>query len=242
MNRSAHIAHGLATAATGWWAMIWAAHWLASGSRAFDQAPASTRGSPRLKVELKDVTDEDLPAAPTAEKSSRKRNTGKTYTSYPCAFVSEILALAQQGIPVFPCRLNKAPLTRNGFKDATTDEETIREWWRRYPNALVAIPTGEMSGICVIDIDPDGIEWLDRNREMLEPGMVQHTSRGFHLYYRDPGESRCSIGSIHPGVDVRGDGGYVIAWGFHKMDAEGTLADITELPVPELAYSEAKVH
>ncbi len=39
--------------------------------------------------------------------------------------------LAQRGLPVFPCRADKRPITENGFHDATTDAETIRQWWQQ---------------------------------------------------------------------------------------------------------------
>ena len=53
------------------------------------------------------------------------------------------LEYARKGIPVFPCNpLDKKPLTSHGFKDATTDEAQIQAWWGRWPNAMVAAPTG----------------------------------------------------------------------------------------------------
>ena len=64
------------------------------------------------------------------------------------------LANASAGKPVFPTRADKSPLTANGFKDATTDEHTIRAWWRRWQEAGIGIPTGKASGLLVLDIDP----------------------------------------------------------------------------------------
>src|ERR1700761_5783222 len=54
---------------------------------------------------------------------------------------------------VFPCHLDKSPLTKNGFKDATRDPAQIRTWWSHWPNANIAIATAE-SGIVVLDVDP----------------------------------------------------------------------------------------
>src|SRR5689334_2818362 len=62
-------------------------------------------------------------------------------------------------VPVFPCRwdggprLRKTPLTRNGFKDASCDHTTIRESWTRWPQALIGMPTGKISGFVVLDVD-----------------------------------------------------------------------------------------
>jgi len=47
-------------------------------------------------------------------------------------------------------------LVPNGFKDATTDQETISRWWREYPDAGIGMPTGSKSGMVVIDIDVKG--------------------------------------------------------------------------------------
>src|SRR5215469_4668893 len=48
----------------------------------------------------------------------------------------------------------KHPLTEHGCKDATQVAAQIRAWWRRWPNANVAIATGSRSGIVVVDVDP----------------------------------------------------------------------------------------
>ena len=55
------------------------------------------------------------------------------------------LRYASRGWPVFPVKENKAPYTQRGSRDATTDEATICEWWKRWPSALVSIVTGERS-------------------------------------------------------------------------------------------------
>ena len=47
-----------------------------------------------------------------------------------------------------------AELVPHGFKDATTDLETIWEWWDQYPLANIIVPTGSRSGIWVLDVDP----------------------------------------------------------------------------------------
>jgi len=66
------------------------------------------------------------------------------------------LAYAGHGVPVFLCEPGaKRPLTRNGHWDATTDQRAIGRWWRRWPSANVGVPTGEESGLVVLDVDPD---------------------------------------------------------------------------------------
>jgi hypothetical protein len=66
------------------------------------------------------------------------------------------LPYARRGVPVFPFRtLGKAPLTPNGHLDATREERPVRAWWGRWPFANVGVPTGEKSGLLVLDVDPE---------------------------------------------------------------------------------------
>jgi len=124
--------------------------------------------------------------------------------------------------PIFPCSpLDKKPLTTNGFYDATTDEKTIREWWRRWPNAMVGVPTGSVSGFWVLDLDlddskgKDGIqEWkkISKSHELVLTRVHRTPRGGEHMLFRyDPerpvGSSTDRVGR---GIDTRGDGGYVV--------------------------------
>src|SRR5271156_3703645 len=62
---------------------------------------------------------------------------------------------AHFGFAVFPCRpRGKTPLTDHGYKDASKDPAQIQKWWDRCPDANVAIATGAISRIVVLDIDP----------------------------------------------------------------------------------------
>jgi hypothetical protein len=123
------------------------------------------------------------------------------------------LAYAARGIPVFPCKpRNKKPLTEHGFKDATTEADTIKIWWRRWPLALIGVPTGPASGVDVLDLDvkngKNGFvhvpDWERRSN------IISRTrSGGAHLYFNSDGTIPCTVDNV-PGVDTRGHGGYVI--------------------------------
>ena len=64
------------------------------------------------------------------------------------------LAYAVLGWAVFPCKpRGKEPLTRHGFKDATTDGVVIESWWRRWPDANIGVATGHGT-FCALDVDP----------------------------------------------------------------------------------------
>lgn len=120
----------------------------------------------------------------------------------------------------------KHPLNRNGLRAATTDGTQIADWWRAWPWAGVAIRTGAPSGLVVLDIDPahGGLLSLDeriRSRELtaetLDTLQVCTGGAGRHLYYQHPQTKVPNtsgqlprIGAT-PGLDLRGDGGYIIA-------------------------------
>jgi hypothetical protein len=129
------------------------------------------------------------------------------------------LAYARRDIPVFPCEPGgKAPLTYNGFWDATTDARRIGIWWSRWPGANVGVPTGERSGLLVLDIDPkDGgsasLAELERSSGPLpETAKARTGGGGMHVFFAYPvgEEVRSSAGRLGPGLDVRGEGGYVV--------------------------------
>jgi putative DNA primase/helicase len=143
------------------------------------------------------------------------QHSGGPKTRAPTAPVHHALQLARLGIPVFPCGDNKAPLTSHGHKDATADEAQVRRWWMRYPEALVGVPTGSISRLIAIDIDPAGIDFiLGEYGDVLGTGRQHNTRRGFHYLFRlpDGASIRNSAGKIAKGVDVRAEGGYIIWW------------------------------
>lgn len=133
------------------------------------------------------------------------------------------LELASKGVPVFPCNLDKSPRTTHGYKNATTDPAQIRKWWTRWPDASIGVPTGRASGLLVLDVDlpknengRDGeavLAALEVEHGQLPVTMEARTgSGGRHIFYRYPAdqEVRDSANKIAKGLDVRGEGGYVI--------------------------------
>lgn len=137
------------------------------------------------------------------------------------------LAYAEAGWPVFPCDpLSKRPLAVTGFKSASKSPAEITKLWRRRPDAMVAIPTGEASGVFVVDLDRDDAKGLDGAAEIARLGdlprtISQRTPRGGrHAFLRwNPDRPvRNSAGTIARGVDVRGEGGYVVVSGSVRAD------------------------
>ena len=129
------------------------------------------------------------------------------------------LTLIQTGYTVFPCGDDKRPSCPGGFKAATRDRDELIRLWSDYPGVLVGMPTGPANGTAVLDIDPSHGEagaWCEAHRGMLPPTFSYATRRGGeHLWFRWSEGLRNSEGRIAKGIDVRGDGGYVIYWPAH---------------------------
>lgn len=123
------------------------------------------------------------------------------------------LTYAQRGWCVFPLTpRGKEPLTPNGYLDSTTDPQLLRHWWRRTPDANLGIATGK-SGLAVIDIDStEGAAHWARIENQHGPAntLIAETGRGgLHLIYL--GDIKSTANRIAPGIDTRGDGGYIVA-------------------------------
>lgn len=143
------------------------------------------------------------------------------------------LRYAERGWPVFPvhglkdgkcscgrhCKTpGKHPAIQKGHNAATTDTETIRKWWRKHPERNIGIRTGAESGLVVIDIDPrhggDATlsDAVSENDDLPDTLTANTGGGGFHLFFRHPGgKVKTSTNVLGEGVDVRGDGGYIVA-------------------------------
>lgn len=132
------------------------------------------------------------------------------------ALLESALAYARRGWPVFPCiPRDKNPMTEHGFKDATTDARVIRGWWHDWPDANVAIVTGDVSGLLAVDVDIDrgGVETLRELEAQYAPlpETVQSLtgSGGWHNLYHCPPGLPC--GRLGVGIDIKANGGYIVA-------------------------------
>jgi hypothetical protein len=144
------------------------------------------------------------------------------------------LAYAARGWRVFPCHtptttgcschkkdckdIGKHPRTYHGLKDATTDEATIQRWWKMWPQANIGIATGTGSGLVVLDHDSykeggdTSLEELEQSYSAL-PGTVQQLTGGggVQYFFQHPGTRvKNGVQTLGAGLDIRGDGGYVI--------------------------------
>lgn len=125
------------------------------------------------------------------------------------------LRYAEMGYRVFPCIPGtKHPITQHGFHDAVTDPAQIERWWSRHPRANVGIAA---EGMLVIDIDGADNPWPgdpERAADLAGAGAVALTPWGgrHYLFRRPEGKAwKCSTSKLAAGVDVRTDGGYIVA-------------------------------
>jgi hypothetical protein len=147
------------------------------------------------------------------------------------------LDYAQQGLHVFPLQpKGKTPLTAHGLDDATIDLMTIETWWARWPQANVAIRTGDL-----LVVDEDRLGALDEVAtalgETIPETRVAQTASGRHFYFSQPEGQRIrnTAGKLAEGIDTRGDGGYVVAPpSIHPSGAiYGWLSEANGVPLPD---------
>ncbi len=164
-------------------------------------------------------------------------------------FLAFALWYAQMGFRVIPLKPGtKEPLIRDWPNKATTDEATIRGWWRQWPTANIGIVTGRYRDgyFCVLDFDPrNGGGWFaDVGEDILPPTWVVHTpSGGRHYYYKTTEPLRSA--KLPDGVDLKGEGGYVVAppsiitddegrvIGEYVWEVGGAPSDLPKAPLPE---------
>jgi hypothetical protein len=129
------------------------------------------------------------------------------------------LAYRARGWSVIPIEpRGKRPLVPwRRFQSGLASTDTIRHWFEHAPDANLAIVTGRLSGIVVLDVDPrhggaDSLADVEHAAGPL-PATVEATTGGGgrHLYFRHPGPVTSNRVGLRPGLDLRGDGGCVVA-------------------------------
>ncbi len=172
-------------------------------------------------------------------------------------FCNAALEYAALGWAVFPLKkgTKDGHLTKSWSEAATTDADKIRDWWRKYPDANVAVACGQASdGLICVDLDEDD-EKDEHGTETLrdweaEHGVLPDTWRiltprgGVHLLFKEePGDNirnrNQNTGGFFKDIDVRANGGYVVMppsvvnnkpYEFeYGMDAETDLADVNDI-------------
>ena len=111
----------------------------------------------------------------------------------------------------------KHPRTSHGFKEATTRQEIIKGWWTKWPGSNIGVATGRDSGLVVLDIDPrnggnDSLYKLEKEFGRLSDTVESQTGGGGrHFLFKYPNRHIPCKGTIRPGLDLKAEGGYIIA-------------------------------
>ena len=163
--------------------------------------------------------------------------------------ISAAHGLASFDWPVFPVNPDtKAPLITGWQSRATCDRSVIVDLFKDYPSAAIGLVTGQKSGLIVIDIDErenfSGLQnFKNAGHDLSQTITASTPRRGVHLYFKAPPvEVPCSVSKIAEGVDVKADGGYVIAppsttkWGEYRWSCKYEIFQQGPLPLPEKFY------
>lgn len=146
------------------------------------------------------------------------------------------LKYAGLGLPVFPLHhiqgdgscscaagslcesAGKHPLFSGWQQSATTDRDAITQWWSQHPNANIGIPTGKASGWLALDSDPrhggdKSLVALEKKHGSLSATVTAHTGSGgqHYLFQMPEGVLIPNRTGFVPGLDIRADGGYIVA-------------------------------
>jgi hypothetical protein len=135
------------------------------------------------------------------------------------------LEYAKKGLSVIPINSNpeetqfKKPfIPWKEFQSRIATPEEITQWWNQWPNANIGIITGDISGVAVVDIDGDRdeqtglITTLAPHDDIPETLRATSGSGGIHFYFQyDPKKGEVKNGNPRDHVDLRGEGGYIIA-------------------------------
>lgn len=166
------------------------------------------------------------------------------------AFMEDALGYARYGWAVLPLsERSKVPAVSGGCNSASCDERQIARWWGSRPACNIGIATGAVSGLVVLDLDvdeqigEDGLStlscWEKEHGELPETVTAITGRRGIHMYYRCDEDISCSVNK-DLGVDIRGNGGFVVAP--PSMHSNGNAYCWENDPEDfEVAYADEKV-
>ena len=139
--------------------------------------------------------------------------------SKPSGMADSARAYAARAWSVIPMQpRGKRPLVSwREFQQRIAGEDEIAHWFSRWPDANVGIVTGQISGIVVVDVDIRHGGPASLAEAVLRHGALDATVEvatgggGRHLYYTHPGVATANRVAMLPGIDLRGDGGCVVA-------------------------------
>jgi len=120
----------------------------------------------------------------------------------------------EKGFSVIPIKPDKKPFIKwEPYQTTKATPEEIKQWFTKWPEAMIGIVTGEISGVFVVDCDNE--DAYQKIQELLPDNFVScivKSPRGYHIYlFYSASQTIGNATGIMPGVDIRGEGGYIIA-------------------------------
>ncbi len=136
--------------------------------------------------------------------------------------------------------IGKHPIPFKWGEAASNEPDSIKAWWRTFQKANLGVVAGQASGVVVVDVDPrhGGNDSLDdlqvKMGKLPDTATVITGSGGLHIYFKHPGGVvKNSAGALGAGIDVRGDGGFVVgpgslhsSGGFYEWEASSEPLDV----------------
>lgn len=158
------------------------------------------------------------------------------------------LALYDMGFSLIPLKpRDKTPLIPwRAYQKRRASRSDIEGWYKATPNANIGIVTGAINGLVVLDLDNDEAI-AEAGRLGLPDTLMVRTGKGRHVYFRHPGYKITNRAGFLPGMDIRGDGGYIVGPGslhpsgavyaWEKSPGPFTLAEMPDWLVEALSSS-----
>ena len=147
------------------------------------------------------------------------------------------LALTKRGFKVFPIAPGKKapPLLNDWPNKATSDPETIAQYWTPLPDANIGL---HCNGMVVIDVDvakggDESLQLLEIKYGLPSTLVARTPTGGRHIFFRHPFPVANTVGALGNGLDIRSSGGYVVAVGSSVDAGEyvwDTVAPIEDAP------------
>lgn len=114
-------------------------------------------------------------------------------------------------LPKEPDEKGELKATWKPYQSRKPTPEELQKWFGNGVKRNIGIVTGSISGIAVVDLDTPEAVQIAKDLELQDTPVVK-TGKGYHLYY----QYRAGIRNFQkrddlPGIDLRGDGGYVVA-------------------------------
>ncbi len=171
--------------------------------------------------------------------------------------VDKAIEYAERGWKVFPLHTARAdacscgntsctstakhPHIKEWQKYCSSQPNDVREWWQKWPDANIGLATGSASGFFVLDVDPrhggkESLQKLVKQNGMFPKTLASNTGGGgYHLFFKEPEIKITNRVNLLPGIDIRGDGGYIVAPpSIHKSGLRYSwMRDFAESPITE---------